>query len=147
MQHLGGDRRIVVVLRRGEGGVVEEGCLGDGDLDLIGRLNHVLERILEVVRGVDHVGDVGHPPIAVLEQLDDDEEELVGVDRTDGEVVVAVLRVVEVEAAEPADHRQPADDLLDVRVRQMVAEVDEAGGAVPGALGEEQRRTPVGIDR
>ena len=69
-----------------------------------------------------------------------------GLDRADGEVVVAVLRVVEVEAAEPADHRQAAHDLLDVRVRQVVAEVDEALRALTRRLREQQRRAPVGVD-
>ena len=68
----------------------------------------------------------GHRPAAVLEQLEHDQEELVRPDRPDGEVVVAVLGVVEVEPAEAADHREPRHDLLDVRVRQVVAEVDEA---------------------
>ncbi len=99
------------------------------------------------MRGIEHVGDVRHPAAAVLEQLDDDEEELVRVDRADGEVVVAVLGVVEVEATEPADHRQPADDLLDVRVREVVAEVDETRRPLPRVLGEQQRRPPVGVDR
>ena len=95
-------------------------------LDRVGRLDEVLDRILEVVALVDHVGERRHRPAAVLEQLEHHEEELVGADRADGEVVVAVLRVVEVEAAEPAGHRESRDDLLDVRVREVVAEVDEA---------------------
>ena len=131
MEHLGGERGVVGVLRLGERVAVDEQRLRDGELHLVGRLDEVFERVLEVVRRVDHVAQGGHRAAAVRRRAQDDEEELVRVDRPDGEVVVAVLRVVEVEAAESAGHRQAAHDLLDVRVRQVVAEVDEALGASP----------------
>ena len=66
-----------------------------------------------------------------VDQLVEDEEQPVGVDRAGVEVVVAVLRIVEVEAAELAELDQPRDDHLDVDVRRMVAEVDEAEGLRP----------------
>ena len=59
LQHLGGERRVVGVLRVAQRGAVDEQRLGDGDLDLVGGLDQVLERILEVVRRVDHVATSG----------------------------------------------------------------------------------------
>ena len=42
------------------------------------------------------------------------------------EIVVAVFRIVEVEAAELVELDQPRDDHLDVGVRRVVAEIDQA---------------------
>ena len=68
------------------------------------------------------------------------------VDRAGVEVVVAVLRVVEVEAAEFPEPREAGDDLLDVHVRRMVAEVDQALRLGAQGLGAEDRCPPVGDD-
>ena len=54
-----------------------------------------------------------------------DPEQLERVDRADDQVVVGVLAVVEVEAAEQPFREQQSDDLLDVRPLRMVAGVDE----------------------
>ena len=61
-----------------------------------------------------------------VDQLVEDEEELVGIDRAGIEIVVAVFRIVEVEAAELLELDQPRDDHLDIGVRRVVAEVDQA---------------------
>ena len=58
-------------------------------------------------------------------ELAEDQEQLERVDRADDQVVVGVLAVVEVEAAEPALVGEQRDDLLDVRALRVVAEVDE----------------------
>ena len=60
------------------------------------------------------------------------------VDRAGVEIVVAVFRVVEVEAAELAEAGEAGDDLLDVDVRRVVAEVDEAARLVAQLLGGDQ---------
>ena len=117
---------------------VDEQGLCDGELDLVGRLDEVLDRVLQVVRRVDHVAHLGHYAVAVFEELEHDEEELVRLDGSDGEVVVAVLRVVEVEAAEPTDHGEAAHDLLDVGAGKVVSEVDEALGVVARGLREQE---------
>ena len=69
---------------------------------------------------------MGRRPSPALDQLTEDEEQLERPDGTGGEVVVAVLGVVEVEPTETTDHRQPAHDLLDVGVGEVVPEVDQA---------------------
>ena len=51
LQHLGRERRVVGVLRVGERGAVDSRLLRERDLDLVGGLDEVLERILEVVLG------------------------------------------------------------------------------------------------
>ena len=73
---------------------------------------------------------LGLPGSAALgvHQFVEDQEQLVRVDRAGVEVVVAVLAVVEVEAAQLSEAGQAGDDLLDVHVRRMVAEVDQAAG-------------------
>ena len=126
MQDLFRERGVVGVLRLPQRRPVDEQRLRDRALDLVGGLDEVFDRVLEVVRRVDHVAHRRHRAAAVLDELAHDQEELVRVDRSDGEVVVAVLGVVEVEAAEATDHGQAADDLLDVGVGQVVPEVDEA---------------------
>ena len=74
----------------------------------------------------------------------EDQEQLERVDRADDQVVVGVLAVVEVEAAEAALLGEQRDDLLDVRALRVVAEVDEHPRAVAELLADEQRRAPVG---
>ena len=77
-------------------------------------------------------------PPPTSKQLQEDQEQLVRRDGPDSQVVVAVLRVVEVEAAEAADHGQPAHDLLDVGVGQMVTEVDQTPALLASALRQQQ---------
>ena len=80
------------------------------------------------MRLVEHVGRVEARHVAQLgvDQLVEDQEELERLDRAGVEVVVAVLAVVEVEPAELAELDQPRHDHLDVDVRRVVAEVDQA---------------------
>ena len=59
------------------------------------------------------------------------------------EVVVAVLAVVEVKAAEAALVVEHRDDLLDVRALQVVAEVDEHLRALAEPRADGQRGAPV----
>ena len=66
-----------------------------------------------------------------IDQLVEDQEQPERIDRAGVEVVVAIFGIVEVEAAELAELDQPRDDHLDVDVRRMVAEVDEAEGLRP----------------
>ena len=61
-----------------------------------------------------------------IDQFVEDEEQPIGIDRAGVEIVVAIFRIVEVEAAELPELDQPRDDHLDVDVRRVVAEVDQA---------------------
>ena len=83
----------------------------------------------------------GRPPLGELEE---DQEQLERVDRADDQVVVGVLAVVEVEAAEPALGVEQRDDLLDVHALGVVAEVDQHARAVAELLAGQQRGAPVG---
>ena len=78
------------------------------------------------------------------DELGEDQEQLERVDRADDQVVVRVLAVVEVEAAEPALVRQEGDDLLDVGALGVVAEVDEHAGARAEPHAGEHGGAPVG---
>ena len=90
--------------------------------------------------GVDHESKIER---ARIDELRENRKQAKRIDRPRGEIVVAVTRIVEVEAPEAAGHRQTAHDLLDVRVRQVVAEIHEDTRALAGALRQQQRRPPV----
>jgi hypothetical protein len=101
------------------------------------------------VRLVDHEGD---PPGRLRgrgiaqpgRDLAHDPEQLERVDRAHDQVVVGVLAVVEVEAAEQALREQQRDDLLDVRPLRVVARVDEHLRARAECAAHERGRAPVG---
>ena len=76
--------------------------------------------------------------------LPHDPEELERVDRADDQVVVGVLAVVEVEAAEQALGQQDGHDLLDVRSLWMVPGVHEHLRLRAEAPADQGSRLPVG---
>ena len=78
-------------------------------------------------------GDLAHDP-----------EQLERVDRADDQVVIGVLAVVEVEAAEQPLGKQERDDLLDVGALCMVAGVDEHLGLRAEPPAHERCGPPVG---
>jgi hypothetical protein len=55
----------------------------------------------------------------------ENEKETVRLDRSGGQIIVAVLGVVEVKAAQLTDTEEARDNELDVRVRQMVLQINE----------------------
>jgi hypothetical protein len=117
-------------------------------LDVHDRLDHRVDLALDVVRLVDHEGGrfgrLGRFPIdAGGGDFAHDPEELEGVDRADDQVVVRVLPVVEVEAAEQALGEQERHDLLDVRPLRMVACVHQHLRLGAEAPADECRRSPV----
>ena len=69
-----------------------------------------------------------------IDDLVEDQEELQRVDRAGHQVVVGVLAVVEVEAAQLVLVEQDRDDVLDVDARGMVAQVDQHLGPWSEAL-------------
>ena len=73
-----------------------------------------------------------------------DREELERVHRAGDEIVVRVLAVVEVEAAEQAFVEQARDDLGDVRSLRMVAGVDEDLRLRAETPAQQGGRSPVG---
>ena len=82
-----------------------------------------------------------------IDQFVEDQEQPVGIDRAGVEVVVAIFGIVEMEAAELAELDQPRDDHLDIDVRRVVAEVDQAIGLRPQFLGDDVVGAPVLHDR
>jgi len=95
---------------------------------------------------VDHVGDAaGIDAVHFVgeDDLGEDAEHRVRVDAPDGEVVVPVLAVVEMEATEHALVEQKGDDVFDVGPGQMVAGIDQHLGPGARLLGESVRHSPV----
>ncbi len=110
------------------------------------RLDHGLDLGLEIVRLIDHIGDVKRLALLGLgpDDLAEDAEHLVGVDAAHGQVVVAVAAVVEVESAKHLLVDQPGDDLLDVLGQVVVAGVHQHLGLRAGGFGVEEGHAPVG---
>ena len=73
-----------------------------------------------------------------------DAEELERVDRAHDQVVVGVLAVVEVEAAEEPFGQEERDDLLDVRPLRMVPRVDQDLSLRAEAAADERCGAPIG---
>src|SRR5262249_32122783 len=112
-------------------------------LQVFDGLNHRLDLRLHVVRLIDREADA---PVerGAGDQLVEDKEELERIDRAGDQVVVAVLAVVEVEAAEPVLSCKQRDDLLNVYAVWVMSEIDEHLRAWSEFLTEQERRTPIG---
>ena len=145
-------QRLVRLLQHGQRGAVHQQrlCVSAGELD---RARHqALDRVGHVVRLIEHVrGLQRHLAPGGVGQLVEHQEQPVRIDRARIQVIVAVFRVVEVEAAEPPGMDQARDDHLDVDVRCMVTEVDQAEGLGPERLRRHERGAPVlddgGVER
>ena len=92
------------------------------------------------MRLVDHVGggEVLRLPHLRIDEFIEDKEQAEGIDGAGVEIVVAILRVIEVEAGQLAHMDEPRHDLLDVGVGRMVAEINEALGLRAQMLGRHQ---------
>ena len=116
--------------------------LGVGFLTVHHREDHGRDLALDVVRLVDHIRHVPRGG-ARCRELVVDQEEFERVHAARHQVVIGILAVVEVEAAQPAGVEQERDDLLDVHARRVVSQVHE--DLRLGAQREAQRvgRAPV----
>ena len=76
--------------------------------------------------------------------LVEDAEDLVGVDRAQGQIVVGIAPVVEVETAQQAGMQQPGDDLLDVLGRVVMSGIDQDPRLRTGDARQVRRHAPVG---
>ncbi len=116
-----------------------------GAADFVGAVDQAFDRVGDVVRLVDHVRRIEVVDAALfgIDQLVEDQEQAVGLDRAGVEVVVAILGIVEVEAAELAELDQTGDDHLDIGVGRMMAEVDQAVRLGSKRLGDQVVGAPV----
>ena len=139
---------IVGLLRLGQLGAVDAQRLRQRDLDGVGGLDQVLERVLEVVALVDHVGErrasARRRPRAARTTIRNSWN---GVIEPTVRSSSPYFESLKWNPPSRPDHREARHDLLDVGVRQVMAEVDEALGPVAGALREQQRRAPVVVHR
>ena len=74
----------------------------------------------------------------------EDAEDLVGIDGAEGQVVVGIAAVVEVEAAQHAGVQQPRHDLLDVLRMVVMAGIDQHASLRAGVAREVRGHAPVG---
>ena len=121
-------RDVVGLLAVGEHVAAHQQRPGVRPLKVVHGLQQGLDGVLDVVALVDHVRRVeGAARRGGLEggvyQLAEHQEQLVRLDRARRQVVIAVLGVVEVEAAELAGRHESRDNQLDVRIGQVVAQV------------------------
>src|SRR5690242_3758846 len=122
-----GHEHVTRFLVADERRLIDELRLRVRELQLIDRLEHRLDGILEVVALVDHIRgmEIGEPLALGQHQFVKDQKQRIWLDRASREVIVTILGVVEVESAELTDAEQPRDDELDIGVRQVVAQIDE----------------------
>ena len=121
-QHLVAAEHVAARARGAQRLAVDDQRPRIGVLDVDDAHHHRLDLRLDVVGLVDR--QARQRPAAAHE-LAEDEEQLERVDRADDQVVVGVLAVVEVEAAEAILRGEDRDDLLDVHALRVVAHVDE----------------------
>jgi hypothetical protein len=93
------------------------------------------------VRLVDHVAGAESVTRVqfCLDQFVENQEQLVRIDRARIEIVVTIFAVVEMEPAQLAEAVQPRDDLLDVGVGRVMADVSLDLIGASGALVVEGR--------
>ena len=136
---------------RGQRGAVHQAGLDIGALDLHRRDDQAFDRVGDVVALVDHVREVKARRLLQFDQLVEHQEQPERLDRAGIQIVVAVFRVVEMEAAQLPGLDQPGDDHLDVHVRGVVAQVDQTLRLRPQRLRGHQAGAPVlhhgGIER
>src|SRR5258708_4328482 len=144
-----GGEDVAAVLGGAEGLAVDQAGFEPLLLERHHGADHGRDLGLDVVRLIDHVAGgargLGAQPGAEAggDQLVEDEEQLVGVDGARDQVVVPVLAVIEVEAAQPPLVEEDGDDLLDVDAVRVVTEVDDNFGVLTGLLAEQQGHPPV----
>jgi hypothetical protein len=102
LQRIRGHQRIVPVLISAERLAVDQQCLCVGPANFIGARDQALDWIGDIVRLVDHVGgmEIFHAAIFRIDQFVEHKEQPVGVDRAGIQIVIAILGIVEMEAAE-----------------------------------------------
>lgn len=135
---------ILLPSQVGRGMVNQEG-FGEVLLSRCNRLDHRLGLGLDVVRLIDHVRD-GKVLAAIplgQDDLMEDPEELIRIDAAHGEVIVGVLAVVEVKAAQEVLVDEERDDVLDVGTGEVVPGVDQDFGLGPGRPCKGRGHSPV----
>src|SRR5215210_1908489 len=98
----------------------------------------------DVVRLVDHVVDARLGAFLGLDELDEDQEQLEGVDASHYEVVISVLPVVEVETSQTPLVEQKSHDVLYVYLLGVVPEVYQDFGPLTEPLTDGEGGAPVG---
>ena len=126
-------------------GVIHQHRLGEDLLRRAYGLNHGFHLALEIVTLIDHEGHV-YPSARlpfVVPDFVEDAEDLVGIDRSQGQVVIRVAPVIEVEAAQHLCPQQPGNYLLDVLRLVMMPGIDQHECLRARCLGQQQRHSPV----
>ncbi len=78
-----------------------------------------------------------------IHQLIEDQEQAERIDRAGVEIVVAIFRIVEMEAAQPAELDEARHDHLDIDIGRMMAEIDQAPGVLAEAGGGQVIGPPI----
>ena len=141
-----GAERVIGVLRRAERGAIDDQRLRVGALQFDRRLHQALDRVGDVVRLIEHIGGRKTLRAARLgvDQFVEDQEQPERLDRAGVEIVVAIFGIVEMEAAEFPEAHEARDDLLDIDVGRVMAEIDEALRLRAEFLRGGEARSPIG---
>src|SRR5262245_19661899 len=154
-QRLQGHDWIVAVLIRPQRVAIDQMSLYIRTSQLDSARHERLDRIGHIVRLIQHVGRVEPRQVRELRvhELVENQEQLKRLDRAGIQIVIPILTVIEMKAAELAELDEPCDDELDVDVRRVVAEVDQrlglrsqlAHAVITGSPVVEHRRVERGL--
>src|ERR1700729_2739361 len=95
---------------------------------------------------IDRVSDIGFSASLPLEMKDlmEDTKHLVGVDRTQRQIVIRVAAVVKMEAPEHIFCQEPRDNLFDVLGRIMMPGIDQHPGLWSRCASQMERHPSIG---
>lgn len=144
-QRIGGHQRIIVLLVAIQSRAIHQQRLRIGAADFVGTGNQAFDWVGHIVRLVDHMGGMEalHATMFGIYQLVEDEEQAVRLDGAGIQIVIAIFRIVEVETTELAELDEPGDDHLDIGVRRMVTEINEAERLFTERISDEVVGAPI----
>src|SRR5215472_15293153 len=95
---------------------------------------------------VNHVCDIrtfSRLPL-VKQDFVENAKNLVGINRSQGKVVIGIATVVEMESAQHVLGKQPGNNLLDILAKIMMSGIDQYSRLRSGRSCQQERHAPVG---
>jgi len=116
--------------------MIHNGCLQEQLLRVRGGLNHLFNFVLQIVTLIHHVGNIGSVSSLPREVADfvKNAEDLIGVHAPQGQIVIRVAPVIEMEAPQHVLAEQPGNDLLHVLRLIMVPGITKTFARGPQCL-------------
>src|SRR5690606_13113545 len=96
---------------------------------------------------VNHPGKIRIAHIFILHSLNqftEYQKKLIRLDGAGGKIIVTVHGSVEVKTSQTPEHHQPADNLFNICIRQMMSQINQYLGTVSYTLTKAVGSSPVG---